>query len=155
MQPPAIACPLTAATIGFGHANSDSNAAFITGRNARTYGAPPATSRGRSTPAENIFPCPVITSAPADDCRYAATCACSASQNSRSMALALPCVIWSTATRPRCVRSNTSSPRGSGALEGAHVLKVLQHDRGLLRIRIDLRDRMIDRLHDRTGDLVG
>src|SRR5262245_66565812 len=62
-QPPAMAWPLIAATTGLGCENTAANIALSAGRNSRMYGAPPSSSRLRSTPAEKMCPLPVTTTA--------------------------------------------------------------------------------------------
>jgi len=78
-QPPAMAWPLTAVTSGLANVNSRWNILFTDGRKTRTYRAPPSTMRGRSTPAENIRPVPVKTSAAVDGARsHSSSCAVNA-----------------------------------------------------------------------------
>ena len=62
-QPPAIACPFTAATSGTGSVNAVRNMSVSAGSSRRGYSAPPPTTLRRSTPAENARPAPVSTTA--------------------------------------------------------------------------------------------
>jgi len=63
MNPPAIACPLTAATTGSSKVARRVKARRSSGRKAATYPSRPAVTRLRSTPAENTGPAPVSTTA--------------------------------------------------------------------------------------------
>src|SRR5262245_55163680 len=106
MQPPAMAWPLIAATTGAGWEKTVASIVLSAGRNLRTYVLPPSTRRLRSTPAENMCPVPVSTTARALD--SAAKRSVSAWQNSMLMALALPLAKRSSTTPSRPVTSITS-----------------------------------------------
>jgi hypothetical protein len=86
-----------AATTGLGQKNTALKDRFNAGRNLRTYFGPTELKRIRSTPAENIPPWPVITTARAADSEICSKHFASWSLSSMSSALALPWVMVTVA----------------------------------------------------------
>src|SRR5881628_1968093 len=97
IAPPAMAWPFTAATTGFGTANSSARPSASWTRNSSRYRRSPFRILGKSTPAEKMGPAAVITTARASEPTACRSAWRSASRNSMSKALALPCAISSTA----------------------------------------------------------
>src|SRR5499427_6351469 len=105
------------------------------GRKVWRYVASSSKSRRRSTPAENICPAPMRTTARVGELLRAVNWVVSASQNSTSRALALPWAIWSRVISPCWVmsiialafyHSHVSHDAATGGLHGPGYLGRLQ-----------------------------